>query len=38
MAATMKHMAVKFSKLDKFEGLDFRRWQKEDALILDKHE
>ncbi|GKA16057.1 hypothetical protein Tco_0695804 [Tanacetum coccineum] len=28
MAATMKHMAANFSKLDKFEGMDFSRWQK----------
>ncbi|GJU38249.1 zinc finger, CCHC-type containing protein [Tanacetum coccineum] len=26
--AAMKHMASNFSKLDKFEGVDFRRWQK----------
>ena len=38
MAATMKHMAANFSKLDKFEGLDFRRWHKENAPILDEHE
>ncbi|GJR22037.1 hypothetical protein Tco_0970564 [Tanacetum coccineum] len=23
----MKHMVANFSKLDKFEGVDFRRWQ-----------
>ncbi|GJT17168.1 hypothetical protein Tco_0875874 [Tanacetum coccineum] len=28
MAAIMKHMAANFSKLDKFEGMDFSRWQK----------
>ncbi|GJR31247.1 hypothetical protein Tco_1107479 [Tanacetum coccineum] len=27
MAADMKHMVTNFSKLDKFEGFDFRRWQ-----------
>ncbi|GKD51885.1 hypothetical protein Tco_1280861, partial [Tanacetum coccineum] len=26
--AAMKHMASNFAKLDKFEGVDFRRWQK----------
>ncbi|GKC80246.1 hypothetical protein Tco_1131020 [Tanacetum coccineum] len=26
--AAMKHMALNFAKLDKFEGVDFRRWQK----------
>ncbi|GJW40278.1 hypothetical protein Tco_0066123 [Tanacetum coccineum] len=28
VAAAMKHMASNFTKLDKFEGVDFRRWQK----------
>ncbi|GKD05029.1 hypothetical protein Tco_1180003 [Tanacetum coccineum] len=28
MAATIKHMSANFSKLDKFEAMDFRRWQK----------
>ncbi|GKC96648.1 hypothetical protein Tco_1162090 [Tanacetum coccineum] len=28
MAAAMKHMVANFFKLDKFEGVDFRRWQK----------
>ncbi|GJZ30329.1 zinc finger, CCHC-type containing protein [Tanacetum coccineum] len=28
MAAAMKHMVANFSKLGKFEGVDFRRWQK----------
>ncbi|GJR45852.1 zinc finger, CCHC-type containing protein [Tanacetum coccineum] len=28
VAAAMKHMALNFAKLDKFEGVDFRRWQK----------
>ncbi|GKE40322.1 hypothetical protein Tco_1463727 [Tanacetum coccineum] len=27
-ASAMKHMASNFSKLDKFEGVDFRRWKK----------
>nr|GEW97327.1 zinc finger, CCHC-type [Tanacetum cinerariifolium] len=27
-AAAMKHMSSNFAKLDKFEGVDFRRWQK----------
>nr|GEX43049.1 reverse transcriptase domain-containing protein [Tanacetum cinerariifolium] len=26
--AAIKHMALNFVKLDKFEGVDFRRWQK----------
>ncbi|GJR77970.1 zinc finger, CCHC-type containing protein [Tanacetum coccineum] len=28
MVAAMKHMALNFVKLDKFDGVDFRRWQK----------
>ncbi|GKA60772.1 hypothetical protein Tco_0760179 [Tanacetum coccineum] len=28
MAAAMKHMVANFSKLNKFEGVDFRRWRK----------
>ncbi|GJY61230.1 zinc finger, CCHC-type containing protein [Tanacetum coccineum] len=32
--AAMKHMALKFVKLDKFEGVDFRRWQKKMHLLL----
>ncbi|GJV10226.1 hypothetical protein Tco_1351767 [Tanacetum coccineum] len=32
--AAMKHMALKFAKLDKFEGVDFRRWQKKMHLLL----
>ncbi|GJV04379.1 hypothetical protein Tco_1337948 [Tanacetum coccineum] len=28
MAAAMKHMDLNFAKLDKIEGVDFRRWQK----------
>ncbi|GKA49104.1 zinc finger, CCHC-type containing protein [Tanacetum coccineum] len=35
MAATaMKHMASNFSKLDKFERMDFRRWQKKMHFLL----
>ncbi|GJY84880.1 zinc finger, CCHC-type containing protein [Tanacetum coccineum] len=35
MAATaMKHMASNFVKLDKFEGVDFRRWQKKMHFLL----
>nr|XP_043615872.1 uncharacterized protein LOC122587771 [Erigeron canadensis] len=34
MAATMKHMMTNFSKLDKFEGMDFRRWQKRMHFLL----
>ncbi|GJY73269.1 zinc finger, CCHC-type containing protein [Tanacetum coccineum] len=35
MATTaMKHMASKFAKLDKFEGVNFRRWQKKMHLLL----
>ncbi|GJR59957.1 zinc finger, CCHC-type containing protein [Tanacetum coccineum] len=33
-AAAMKHMASNFSKLDKFEGLNFRRWQKKMHFLL----
>nr|GEV59503.1 zinc finger, CCHC-type [Tanacetum cinerariifolium] len=32
--ATMKHMASNFAKLDKFEGVDFRRWQKKMHFLL----
>ncbi|GJV26017.1 hypothetical protein Tco_1378712 [Tanacetum coccineum] len=32
--AAMKHMASNFSKLDKFEGVDFRRWQKKMHFLL----
>ncbi|GJT10988.1 zinc finger, CCHC-type containing protein [Tanacetum coccineum] len=32
--AAMKHMALNFSKLDKFEGVDFRRWQKKMHFLL----
>nr|GEV34077.1 zinc finger, CCHC-type [Tanacetum cinerariifolium] len=34
MATAMEHMALKFSKLDKFEGVDFRRWQKKMHFLL----
>ena len=33
-AAAMKHMASNFAKLDKFEGVDFRRWQKKMHFLL----
>ncbi|GJX84552.1 zinc finger, CCHC-type containing protein [Tanacetum coccineum] len=32
--ATMKHIASNFSKLDKFERVDFRRWQKKMHFLL----
>ncbi|GJX69047.1 zinc finger protein ZAT11-like protein [Tanacetum coccineum] len=34
MAAAMKHMALNFAKLDKFEGVDFRRWMKKLNFLL----
>ncbi|GKA67029.1 zinc finger, CCHC-type containing protein [Tanacetum coccineum] len=34
MAAAMKHMASNFAKLDKFEGVNFRRWQKKMHFLL----
>ena len=34
MAAAMRHMAANFSKLEKFEGVDFRRWQKKMHFLL----
>ncbi|PWA86796.1 hypothetical protein CTI12_AA077730 [Artemisia annua] len=34
MAAVMRHMAANFSKLEKFEGVDFRRWQKKMQFLL----
>ncbi|GKF20528.1 hypothetical protein Tco_0069166, partial [Tanacetum coccineum] len=34
MAAAMKHMVANFSKLDKFEGVDFERWQKKTHFLL----
>ncbi|GJY29097.1 zinc finger, CCHC-type containing protein [Tanacetum coccineum] len=30
----MKHMALNFAKLDKFEGVDFRKWQKKMHFLL----
>ncbi|GJY38717.1 hypothetical protein Tco_0425081 [Tanacetum coccineum] len=33
-AAAMKHMASNFAKLNKFEGIDFRRWQKKMHFLL----
>ncbi|GKE82132.1 zinc finger, CCHC-type containing protein [Tanacetum coccineum] len=33
-AAAMKHMASNFTKLDKFKGVDFRRWQKKMHFLL----
>ncbi|GJS57918.1 zinc finger, CCHC-type containing protein [Tanacetum coccineum] len=33
-AAAMKHMASNFAKLDKFEGVDFRIWQKKMHFLL----
>ncbi|GKB37597.1 zinc finger, CCHC-type containing protein [Tanacetum coccineum] len=33
-AAAMKHMASNFAKLDKFKGVDFRRWQKKMHFFL----
>ncbi|GJX24027.1 hypothetical protein Tco_0228472 [Tanacetum coccineum] len=32
--ATVKHMASTFAKLDKFETVDFRRWQKKMHFLL----
>ena len=34
MAAAMRHMAANFSKLEKFEGVDFRRWHKKMHFLL----
>ncbi|GJW82303.1 zinc finger, CCHC-type containing protein [Tanacetum coccineum] len=34
MAAAMKHMASNFAKLKKFEGVDFRIWQKKIHFLL----
>ncbi|GKB83454.1 hypothetical protein Tco_0950349 [Tanacetum coccineum] len=33
-AAAMKHMASNFAKIDKFERVDFRRWQKKMHFLL----
>nr|GEU48829.1 zinc finger, CCHC-type [Tanacetum cinerariifolium] len=32
---TVKEMTTNFGKLDKFEGHDFRRWQKKNAFLVD---
>ncbi|GKB44761.1 zinc finger, CCHC-type containing protein [Tanacetum coccineum] len=34
VVTAMKHMASNFAKLDKFEGVDFRRWQKKMHFLL----
>nr|GEV66525.1 zinc finger, CCHC-type [Tanacetum cinerariifolium] len=34
MVAAIKHMASSFSKLEKFKGVDFRRWQKKMHFML----
>nr|GFA87224.1 zinc finger, CCHC-type [Tanacetum cinerariifolium] len=34
VAAAMKHMALNFAKLDKFKGMDFKRWQKKMHFLL----
>ncbi|GJX42182.1 zinc finger, CCHC-type containing protein [Tanacetum coccineum] len=34
VAAAMKHIASNFAKLDKFEGVDFIRWQKKMHFLL----
>nr|GEW44446.1 zinc finger, CCHC-type [Tanacetum cinerariifolium] len=34
VAAAIKHMASNFAKLDKFERVDFRRWQKKIHFLL----
>ncbi|GJX24329.1 hypothetical protein Tco_0228774 [Tanacetum coccineum] len=34
VVAGMKYMALNFAKLDKFEGVDFRRWQKKMHFLL----
>ncbi|GJX32638.1 hypothetical protein Tco_0242493 [Tanacetum coccineum] len=34
MADAMKHIVANFSKQDKFEGVDFRRWQKKMHFLL----
>ncbi|GJU66054.1 zinc finger, CCHC-type containing protein [Tanacetum coccineum] len=34
MAAAMKHMASNFAKLEKFEGVDYRKWQKKMHFLL----
>ncbi|GKD65909.1 hypothetical protein Tco_1308017 [Tanacetum coccineum] len=32
--AAMKHMASNFAKLDKFEGVNFKRWKKKMHFLL----
>ncbi|GKE27640.1 zinc finger, CCHC-type containing protein [Tanacetum coccineum] len=34
MAGAMKHMALNFAKFDKFEGVDFKIWQKKMHFLL----
>ncbi|GJS41344.1 hypothetical protein Tco_0566387 [Tanacetum coccineum] len=34
VVAAVKHMALNFAKLDKFEGVDFRRWQKKMHFLI----
>ncbi|GJZ01060.1 hypothetical protein Tco_0519021 [Tanacetum coccineum] len=34
MAVVMKRMALNFAKLDKFEGVEFRKWQKKMHFFL----
>nr|GEV72984.1 zinc finger, CCHC-type [Tanacetum cinerariifolium] len=34
VVAAMKHMASNFAKLDKFKGVDFKRWQKKMHFLL----
>jgi hypothetical protein len=34
MAAAMRQMDANFFKLEKFEGVDFRRWQKKMHFLL----
>ncbi|GKA47498.1 zinc finger, CCHC-type containing protein [Tanacetum coccineum] len=34
VVAAMKHMASNFAKLDKFEGVDYRRWKKKMHFLL----
>ncbi|GKA76805.1 hypothetical protein Tco_0783266 [Tanacetum coccineum] len=34
VAAAMKHMASNFTKLEKFEGVDFQRWQNKMHFLL----
>nr|GEW07963.1 zinc finger, CCHC-type [Tanacetum cinerariifolium] len=34
VVAAMKHMTSNFAKLDKFKGVDFRRWQKKMHFLL----